>query len=147
MMIMLNQLCMVYGRKLVLTETLSVFHQVSVSLIVGGNPNAQIPTVSCYNDYSFQQHEWQSHGVCASHSASTFFTTVCNLSAAPLKLMAQLKAKGQNLATIANGLASAGYPVFNRNAGNDQLELSVCAGSDGVWRLASTSNFDSACGF
>ncbi|KAJ3317704.1 hypothetical protein HDV06_001298 [Boothiomyces sp. JEL0866] len=113
----------------------------------GGDPNANLPTVSCYNDYSFQLHEWQAHGVCAANDPATFFNTVCKLSAAPLKLMAQLKAKGQNLASIANGLVSAGYPVYNRNAGNDQLELSVCAGSDGVWRLASTSKFSSACGF
>ncbi|KAJ3310455.1 hypothetical protein HDV04_005035 [Boothiomyces sp. JEL0838] len=106
-----------------------------------------LPTVSCYNDYSFQLHEWQAHGVCAANDPTTFFDAVCQLSAAPLKLMAQLKAKGQSLATMANGLVKAGYPVYNRNAGNDQLELSVCAGSDGVWRLASTSKFDSLCGF
>ncbi|KAJ3262492.1 hypothetical protein HK103_000021 [Boothiomyces macroporosus] len=87
------------------------------------------------------------HGVCAANDPTTFFDAVCQLSAAPLKLMAQLKAKGQSLATMANGLVKAGYPVYNRNAGNDQLELSVCAGSDGVWRLASTSKFDSLCGF
>lgn len=109
---------------------------------IGGDRNAQIPTVSCYTDYSFQQHEWTSHGVCASNDPNTFFNTVCDLSSGPLQQMAQLKQNGYSLSQMASALSNSGYPVYNSNAGNDQLELSVCAGSDGVWKLSADFNTD-----
>ncbi|KAI8610510.1 hypothetical protein BC830DRAFT_734729, partial [Chytriomyces sp. MP71] len=102
-----------------------------------GNPSATIPTVSCYTDTSFQTHEWTTHGVCASNDPVTFFNSVCDLSAAPLQIMTGLT----SLAAMSNALKSSGYPVWNSAAPNSQLYLSACAGKDGVWKLASTSNF------
>ncbi|KAI8615084.1 hypothetical protein BC830DRAFT_1081520 [Chytriomyces sp. MP71] len=107
-----------------------------------GNPNVAIPTVSCYTDSSFQQHEWTAHGVCASNDPVSFFYTVCNLSAAPLQIMTGLK----SVSTMATALQKAGYPVWDSQAPNSQIYLSACAGKDGVWKLASTSNFGSVCG-
>ncbi|KAJ3319949.1 hypothetical protein HDV06_005767 [Boothiomyces sp. JEL0866] len=112
---------------------------------LNGDPSAQIPTVSCYTDYSFQEHEWTAHGVCAANDPDTFFNTVCDLSSGPLQQMTDLKNQGYSLSQIASALSDSGYPVFNRNAGNDQLELSACAGSDGVWRLS--ADFNSDCNF
>ncbi|KAJ3274050.1 hypothetical protein HDV01_003543 [Terramyces sp. JEL0728] len=111
---------------------------------MNGDASADIPEVSCYTDSSFQQHEWQAHGVCASNDPTTFFNTVCNLSAAPLQQMANLKKQGYSLSQMATALSNSGYPVFSPNAGNDQLELSVCAGSDGVWKIS--SSFSTDCG-
>ena len=43
---------------------------------------------SCYDDLPFEKHEWGKHGVCAGvKDANDFFTQVCALSAAPLKVM------------------------------------------------------------
>jgi hypothetical protein len=42
-------------------------------------------------------------------------------------------------------LIARGYPVYNPDAGNDQLELSVCAGSDAVWKIAAVDQFASLC--
>ncbi|KAJ3306425.1 hypothetical protein HDV03_005035 [Kappamyces sp. JEL0829] len=131
---------MVYGRSLVLTARPETGSYGS-SQCAGGDKYADIPSVSCYTDSSFQQHEWESHGVCASSDPDQFFSTVCSLSSTPLSIMAKGKAKGKTLAALADDLTSAGFYVYDRNAGNDQLALSVCAGSDLVWKLASPSQF------
>ena len=39
----------------------------------------------------------------------------------------------------------AGYPVFGTDAVNLQIELSVCAGDDGKWRIADPSAFGTVC--
>ncbi|KAJ3251160.1 hypothetical protein HK103_002605 [Boothiomyces macroporosus] len=114
---------------------------------VGGSKSASIPNVSCYNDYSFQEHEWTAHGVCAAADPDTFFNTVCNLSSAPLQMMADLNSQGYSIDDIASQLGSNGYPVFNIDYNNAQIELSVCAGSDAVWQIADVSQFDSVCNY
>ena len=54
--------------------------------------------ISCYDDLRFQQHEWCSHGVCAGvKDAKDFFTQVCALSKAPLKVMNAMVSGGGNL--------------------------------------------------
>ncbi|KAJ3274048.1 hypothetical protein HDV01_003541 [Terramyces sp. JEL0728] len=113
---------------------------------MGGNKNAQIPTVACYNDYSFQKHEWQSHGVCGATDPNTFFNTVCDLSSAPLQLMSDLNSQGYSIDDMASQMTSNGYPVFNIDYTNAQIEVSVCAGSDGSWQIADASQFSSVCG-
>ena len=51
--------------------------------------------ISCYDDLGFEQHEWGKHGVCAGvKDAKDFFTQVCALSAAPLRVMAATVAAG-----------------------------------------------------
>ena len=42
-------------------------------------------------------------------------------------------------------LTAKGFPVYNPNVGNDQLALSVCAGSDAVWKFADVKEFASLC--
>ena len=42
---------------------------------------------SCYDDLSFEQHEWEQHGLCAGvNDAGDFFTQLCSITAAPLKV-------------------------------------------------------------
>lgn len=114
---------------------------------MNGDSSAQIPTVSCYTDYSFQEHEWTAHGVCASNDPNTFFNTVCNLSSAPLQLMANLSNQGSSIDDMASQMTSNGYPVFHIDYNNAQIELSVCAGSDGVWQIADVSQFSNVCNY
>ncbi|KAI8610774.1 hypothetical protein BC830DRAFT_269301 [Chytriomyces sp. MP71] len=108
-----------------------------------GDANADIPTVSCYTDSSFQQHEWVAHGVCASNDPVTFFNTVCNLSSGPLQTMSGYG----SVSEMADALSQAGYPVYNARATQAQIELSACAGSDGVWQLADVNSFSTVCNY
>ncbi|KAJ3317703.1 hypothetical protein HDV06_001297 [Boothiomyces sp. JEL0866] len=114
---------------------------------MGGDRNAQIPSVSCYTDYSFQKHEWQSHGVCGAADPVSFFNTVCSLSDAPLQLMANLINQGLSIDDMASQMTSNGYPVFNIDYNNAQIEVSVCAGSDGAWQIADVSQFNNVCNY
>lgn len=111
----------------------------------GGSFSDQMPSVSCYTDTVFQMHEWQAHGECAAADPVTFFNQVCTLSAEPLQIMTSLKAKGGSLAQMVDELTAKGFPVYNPNVGNDQLALSVCAGSDAVWKFADVKEFASLC--
>ena len=115
------------------------------SRCVGGSGN-NVPHVSCYTDPNFQLHEWQKHGECAASDPTTFFNEVCALSSQPLQIMSDLKAQGASLDEMALKLADRGFPVFNRNAGNDQLELSVCAATDAVWKFSAVDSFSTDCG-
>ena len=97
---------------------------------------------------SFETHEWEKHGSCAGvEDAEDFFSQVCGLAREPLQQMAQTKSSGTtDLDEYAKDLRGAGYPVFATDSGNSQVELSCCAGSDGQWVLANTSDFGSKCG-
>ena len=59
--------------------------------------------------------------------------------------MVIMKSKGDSLSQMVKSLSSSGYSVYNANAGDDQLELSVCAGSDMVWKLSSVEEFGVNC--
>ena len=117
----------------------------SKCVIPPGNPKTDIPTVSCYTDKSFQQHEWETQGVCASNSSIDFFYQVCNLSSKPLQTITELKAKGYYINEMVNFLETDGYEIFNIDEVNDQLELSVCAGEDRLWKFSKVSEFDINC--
>lgn len=118
----------------------------SQCVIPAGNIDDEIPNVDCYSDKSFQTHEYIKHGICASISATDFFDQVCGLSKAPLEIMNILKVKGYSLSEMASELQSQNYPIFNSHAGNDQLEISVCAGENKVWKISNVSDFESNCG-
>jgi hypothetical protein len=108
---------------------------------------SQIP--SCYSsgDTGFINHEWEKHGMCSgAQNANDFFNTVCNLSQNPLKVMSNVKQNEGRLSDMAAALSNKGYPVYNPDAGNGQLELSACAGPDYSWKLADVNNFNTVCG-
>lgn len=106
---------------------------------------------SCYeNDgdglISFEAHEWQKHGQCAGvRDESDFFTQVCAMSAEPISIMKGAKEKGEELDAMASALRAAGYPVFHLDTSHQQVYLSACAGHDGRWTLAATSEFGRLC--
>jgi len=97
---------------------------------------------------AFEQHEWENHGVCAAVAdAADFFTQVCDLSAPPLQtLSADKSAGGYDLSSYATSLRNAGYPIYSLDSENSQIFISACAGSDGRWVLANTTDFSSRCG-
>ena len=102
--------------------------------------------ISCYDDLGFEQHEWGKHGVCAGvKDAKDFFTQVCALSAAPLRVMAATVAAGGDVARAAADLKAAGYAIFGTDAKNSQVELSACADASGTWHLAAISDFAATC--
>jgi hypothetical protein len=107
---------------------------------------------SCYeNDgsglVSFEAHEWQKHGQCAGvRDEADFFTQVCSMSTQPISIMTTSKKQGGDLNAMASALRSAGYPVFDLDTTNYQVYLAACAGYDGRWKLAETSQFSSVCG-
>ena len=61
--------------------------------------------------------------------------------------MTEMKSKGAVLSEIAQELQQQGFPVYNPDAGKDQIMLSVCAGKDGVWKLAAVKQFSLICGY
>lgn len=96
---------------------------------------------------TFEQHEWGKHGKCAGvRDAADFFGQICELSAAPLRAMASARASSSDLQTIASAVASAGFPVFDTDGQNSQVELSACAGADGKWAFAAVKDMGSVCG-
>ena len=115
-----------------------------------------ISVYSCYEQsgesksslISFESHEWEKHGQCAGvKDADDFFTQVCSLSTAPLKVMTQTRSGGAtSLSSFQSALEDAGYPVFATDSDFSQVLLSACAGSDGRWVLSSVSDFASKCG-
>ena len=102
----------------------------------------------CYDDLSFEQHEWEQHGLCAGvNDAGDFFTQLCSITAAPLKVMTSAHDAGEDLDSMADALTSAGYPVYYVDASdNSQIYLSACLTSSGKWVIAATPDFSSTCG-
>jgi len=96
----------------------------------------------------FQKHEWEKHGVCAGvKNADDFFRQVCQLSSAPLQVMAGSRAAGQDLVDMADQLQRAGYCVYHIDTYNSQLQLSACQDeTTGLWHLADVSSFSQVCG-
>ena len=97
---------------------------------------------------SFQAHEWTKHGRCAGAvDAEDYFMKACRLSNAPIRLLIDERQSGTSeLAAFGRRLEREGYPVFALDHRNKQVELSVCAGDDGVWMLAKPSDFRAKCG-
>eukprot|EP00434_Breviolum_minutum_P007927 symbB.v1.2.006992.t1/scaffold426.1/size206518/7 len=96
----------------------------------------------------FQKHEWEKHGVCAGvKNADDFFRQVCQLSSAPLQVMAGSRAAGQDLVDMADQLQRAGYCVYHIDTYNSQLQLSACQDeTTGLWHLADVTSFSQVCG-
>lgn len=102
--------------------------------------------LECYDDLSFQQHEWGKHGVCAGVvDAADFFGQICNLASAPLKVMAGVKAQGGSLSAMETAVTNAGYPVYQVDSGDSQIYLSACAGPDGKWKIGAVDDFPTLC--
>ena len=103
--------------------------------------------ISCYDDLGFEQHEWGKHGVCAGvKDAKDFFTQVCALATAPLKVMAATVSGGGDVTRAASDLKAAGYAIFDTDPKNAQVELSACADASGTWHLAAVSDFEATYG-
>lgn len=95
----------------------------------------------------FQKHEWEKHGVCAGvKNADDFFRQVCQLSSAPLQVMASSRAAGQDLVDMADQLQRAGYCVYHIDSYNKQLQHSACQDEKGIWHLADVNSFPQVCG-
>lgn len=110
---------------------------------------------SCYNQRGhsrseledFQEHEWRSHGTCAGvDDAQDYFSQVCSLSSAPLRVMKDARDDGQRLRGITDALQRAGYSVWGVDTRHSEVRLSACAGSDGNWHLAAHRDFGQVCG-
>lgn len=99
---------------------------------------------------SFEQHEWDAHGVCAGATdAADFFSQVCALSTAPLAVMNATRydtSGATDLAAMADALTDAGYSVFTVDTSNAQVGLAACAGPDAKWVLAAVADFPTVCG-
>ena len=78
--------------------------------------------------------------------AKDFFTQVCALSKAPLKVMAATVSGGGDLALVKSDLIAAGYAVFATDAKHAQVELTACADASGTWHLAAVADFATKCG-
>ena len=103
--------------------------------------------ISCYDDILFEQHEWCKHGLCAGvKDAKDFFTQVCALSTAPLKVVAATLSGGGDVTRVASDLKAAGYAIFGTDTKNSQVELSACADASGTWHLAAVADFEATCG-
>lgn len=112
------------------------------------------PLHDCYNlegrnhkeSQGVQDLEWDAYGTCAGVNASEFFTQVCELSARPLLVMRDSRRHHHDLRGIAQGLELAGYPIWSVDSDRAELHLSVCAGPDGKWHIASVEDFHKKCG-
>jgi len=107
----------------------------------------------CYSEPShehamwFETHEWEKHGQCAGvKNVDDFFSQVCSLSSEPLKALEGAKEGGSDFESMVQVLRDQGYPVWSLDKWNDQIELSACAGYDGRWVLAKTSDMPAKCG-
>ncbi|KAI8901181.1 hypothetical protein BC833DRAFT_578747 [Globomyces pollinis-pini] len=116
------------------------------SACVGGNKNQPMPTVPCYTDKDFQQHEWEKHGYCAASTPTSFFNTVCSLSKQPLELMADWKREGYSLDDMASAFEQLGFGIFDTNPSKDELMISVCAGTNLQWKFSTVRDFSTKCG-
>ncbi|CAL1133798.1 unnamed protein product [Cladocopium goreaui] len=119
--------------------------------ISAANPTKVYPCFDTQGSSSsavwFQKHEWEKHGVCAGvKNADDFFRQVCQLSSAPLQVMAGSRAAGQDLVDMADQLQRAGYCVYHIDSYNKQLQLSACQDEKGIWHLADVNSFPQVCG-
>lgn len=108
----------------------------------------------------FQNHEWTKHGICAgARNDDHFFDQVCDLSDEPLALMERVRdektgpCRKQALESDQEKCflkiiseVEKRFPVYSVDQYNDQIMLSACAGPDGIWKIASPSNFQKRCG-
>lgn len=95
----------------------------------------------------FENHEWTKHGRCAGvKDVDDFFGQVCSLSKDPIDVLEKAREAGANFASMAQAVRNLGYPVWSLDQTHDQVMLSACAGSDGRWVLAATSDMVSKCG-
>lgn len=98
---------------------------------------------------SFINHEWEKHGFCAGvKSADDFFGQICSLSSAPVAVIEKAKEANAQFDAMVQAVKDAGYPVFEKDTANDQIELSVCSGpnSGNKWVISSVSEFQTKCG-
>lgn len=95
----------------------------------------------------FENHEWTKHGVCAgAKNVDDFFAQVCALSKAPLEVLADAKVAKASFEDMGSLMKRKGYPVWKLDQANDQVELSVCAGADGRWKLSALKDMPQKCG-
>lgn len=101
----------------------------------------------------FVEHEWVKHGVCAGvASEDDYYAQICELSAAPLAVMAAARAAGGDFfKDVEKALKAAGFPVYWADAENGEVALSACAvrdrrGAGYLWRLAPVGAFPKVCG-
>lgn len=119
----------------------------SECVVPAGDINANVANyMLCYTDASFATHEWQAHGYCASSTPQDFFKQACNLSYGPLATMTTMKSAGATIQDMASELTSEGYQVWLVDTTNDQVELTVCAGSNKQWKFSTIANFATTCG-
>jgi hypothetical protein len=98
---------------------------------------------------AFINHEWEKHGRCAGvDNVDDFFGQVCALSAAPVAVIEKAKESGTTFDAVVDAVKKSGYPVFGVDAGEDQIELSVCSGpkSGNKWVVSPVSEFQAKCG-
>jgi hypothetical protein len=92
---------------------------------------------------AFENHEWEKHGRCAGVAdADDYFHQICALSSEPLASMAGASDWGDSV----HKLITAGFPVWSIDNDNDQIQVPVCAGHDGRWKIVAPSKFSSQCG-
>ena len=97
----------------------------------------------CYDDLGFQTHEWKKHGVCAGvRDCYDFAHQVCELSAAPVAIM---KKVGEDFSDQVDAVRDADYPVFAVDQHEKQIEIAVCAGVDGRWKIVPPEKFGDEC--
>jgi len=97
----------------------------------------------CYDDLSFQTHEWDKHGKCAGvDNAEDYFDQVCGLASKPLNVMV---AAGETWEDMLQAMMEQ-FPVWNVDESQKQVEITACAGEDRIWRIASEDEFSSVCG-
>lgn len=110
-----------------------------------GNPSEEITNMYCYTDKNFQKHEWISHGICAASNSNDYFLQVCNLSKDPLFIMSKMKAQNKSIDEMSIKLGESGYEVFAIDNINKQIQLSVCASDDKLWKFSPVKQFMSNC--
>jgi len=94
----------------------------------------------------FENHEWEKHGACAGvQDVDDFFGQICDISAAPVAALEAARVAGGNFDSLATTM-KASYPVFSLDEENAQILLSVCAGSDGKWKISAAADFVTNCG-
>jgi len=116
-------------------------------------PNTKSPTkvYPCYasgsDQLGFEQHEWKDHGLCSgTKGCDDYFTQICSLSQAPLKIMATARSQGGDLKAVTKAVVEAGYPIWSDYHNDAQLALTACADSTGTWHIASMKEFQKICG-
>jgi hypothetical protein len=97
----------------------------------------------CFDSMGLEVHEWRKHGTCSGvKDATDFGRQVCQLAAAPLKLM---EGAGQDFQAQQQALQAAGVHIYNVDVRNQQFELSACAGCNGTWMLVPPARFTELC--